>query len=310
MINSTEPNNTKLAIKYMLISSFLFSFTVGFAKLLSDHMSSIEVVFFRNLSGVIIIMYAIYKSPLNQIGGKPFLLFMRGFIGFSALLMYFYNIAHISLAEALTFSKISPIFTAIFSYLILREKLSNIAWVGVFTGFFGVLFITGFDVTQLSKTDWLGILSGVGAGLAYTSIRELRKYYESRAIVLSFMVVGTIGPIILLGLGEFYTTENFQGNFAVQSLLTNFDWVIAPFVMPTGVAWFYIVGLGIFATFSQIYMTKAYSLAQGGIVGTISYTTIIFSMVIGIFLGDVFPSTTLFIGIGFIVLSGILVTRK
>ena len=39
-----------------------------------------------------------------------------------------------------------------------------------------VLFITGFDVMSLSKTDWLGILSGVGAGLAYTSIRELRKH--------------------------------------------------------------------------------------------------------------------------------------
>ena len=297
MINNTDNINTKLAIKYMLFSSFLFSFTVGFAKLLSDHMSSIEVVFFRNLSGVIIILYAIYKSPLNQKGGKPFLLFMRGFIGFSALLMYFYNIAHISLAEALTFSKVSPIFTAIFSYLLLREKLSNIAWIGVFTGFFGVLFITGFDVTQLSKTDWLGIFSGVGAGLAYTSIRELRKYYDSRSIVLSFMVVGTIGPVILLTLGEFYTSEHF-------------DWVIAPFVVPTGLAWFYIVGLGIFATFSQIYMTKAYALAQGGIVGTISYTTIIFSIIIGMFLGDVFPSTTLFIGIGFIVLSGILVTRK
>ena len=301
MVNNTESLNIKLAIKYMLFSSFLFSFTGGFAKLLSEHMSSIEVVFFRNLSGVIIILYAIYRSPLNQKGGKPFLLFMRGFIGFSALLMYFYNIGHISLAEALTFSKVSPIFTAIFSYLILKEKLSNIAWVGVFIGFFGVLFITGFDVTQLSKTDWLGILSGIGAGLAYTSIRELRKFYESRAIVLSFMVVGTIGPVILLFIGEFYASE---------VLLKNFDWVVAPFVVPTGVAWFYIIGLGVFATFSQMYMTKAYSLAQGGIVGTISYTTIIFSMIIGMLLGDVFPSITLLIGIGFIVLSGILVTRK
>ena len=297
MTNTIEIDNTKLAIKYMLLSSFLFSFTGGFAKLLSEHMSSIEVVFFRNLAGVIIILFAIYKSPLKQKGGKPFLLFIRGFIGFSALLMYFYNIANISLAEALTFSKVSPIFTAIFSYLILKEKLSNIAWVGVFTGFFGVLFITGFDVMSLSKTDWLGILSGIGAGLAYTSIRELRKHYESRAIVLSFMVVGTIGPVILLTLGEFYTTENF-------------DWIIAPFVMPTEWAWFYIVGLGVFATLSQLYMTKAYSLAQGGVVGTISYTTIIFSIIIGMYLGDVFPSTTLFIGIGFIVLSGILVTRK
>jgi drug/metabolite transporter (DMT)-like permease len=57
-------------------------------------------------------------------------------------------------------------------------------------------------------------------------------------------------------------------------------------------------------------MTKAYSLAKGGIVGTISYTTIIFSILIGMALGDLFPSTTLFIGIGFIVISGILVSKK
>ena len=297
MINTPPKENTNLAIKYMLISSFLFAFTGGFAKELSTYVSSIEVVFFRNITGVIIILYAIYKSPLNQKGGRPFLLFARGFIGFSALLMYFYNIATIPLAEAQTFSKVSPIFTAIFSYLILKEKLSTIAWVGIFLGFFGVLFVTGFDVLNLSKTDWLGILSGVGAGLAYTSIRELRKFYDNRSIVLSFMIIGTIGPIILMILAEFYSSSTF-------------DWVLAPFIMPTGWAWFHIVGLGLFATGSQVYMTKAYSLAQGGIVGTISYSTILFSIFIGMFLGDVFPSVSLFIGIAFIVLSGILVSKK
>ncbi len=297
MENLTIIENKKLAIKYMLISSFLFSFTGGFAKELSLYMSSIEVVFFRNLSGVAIILFLIYRSPLKQKGGKPFLLFMRGLIGFSALLMYFYNIAHIPLAEALTFSKVSPIFTAIFSYFLLKEKLSSMAWTGIFIGFFGVLFITGFDLTSLDKTDWLGISSGIGAGLAYTSIRELRKYYESRAIVLSFMTVGTIGPIILLIMGEFYVSETF-------------DWVIAPFVMPTGWAWFHIVGLGIFATLSQMYMTKAYSLAQGGVVGAISYTTILFSVAVGMLLGDMFPSMMIIIGICFIVLSGLLVAKK
>ena len=46
-MNTThEQNNINLAIKYMLISSFLFAFTGGFAKELSNYMSSIEVVFF------------------------------------------------------------------------------------------------------------------------------------------------------------------------------------------------------------------------------------------------------------------------
>jgi len=64
MENTTIINNKKLAIKYMLISSFLFSFTGGFAKELRLYMNSIEVVFFRNLSGVAIVLFLIYKSPL------------------------------------------------------------------------------------------------------------------------------------------------------------------------------------------------------------------------------------------------------
>jgi drug/metabolite transporter (DMT)-like permease len=290
-------NNTKLAVRYMLISSFLFAFTGAFAKLLSDYMSSVEVVFFRNITGVILISYAIYKSPVKQIGGKPFLLFMRGFIGFSALLMYFYNIANIPLAQAQTFNKISPIFTAIFSYLLLKEKLSIQAWIGIFIGFIGVLFITNFNIFALSKTDWLGICSGIGAGLAYTSIRELRKSYDNKIIVLSFMTVGTIAPLILMIVASYITIDSL-------------DWILAKFVMPKTIAWIYIVALGIFATFSQLYMTKAYSLASGGIVGTISYTNIIFSIALGMLLGDLFPSFMVIIGIILIIISGILVTLK
>lgn len=297
MEKSTENENIKLAVRYMLISSLLFAFTGGFAKELSNHMSSIEIVFFRNVTGVVLILFAIYKSPLKQKGGRPLLLFARGFVGFSALLMYFYNIANIPLAEAITFSKLSPIFTALFSFILLKETMTRLGWIGVFTGFFGVLFITGFDAANLDKTDWLGILSGVGAGLAYTSIRELRKYYDNRMIVLSFMGVGTIGPLILLGIGEFYVNPSL-------------DWAVAQFIMPTGFSWVLIAGLGLSATFMQIYLTKAYSLAKGGIVGTIGYSNIIFSIIIGMMLGDMFPSIDVLIGIGFIILSGILVTKK
>jgi len=296
-MNNNTDDNIKQAVKYMLFASLLFAFTGAFAKLLSQYMSSLEVVFFRNIGGVIIIGLAIYKTPLKQKGGKPLLLLFRGFIGFLALLMYFYDIAHISLAEAQTFSKTAPIFTAIFAYIFIKEKLSFQAWLGVFIGFIGILFITHFTGENLSKTDWLGILSGVGAGLAYTSIRELKNFYDTRAIVLSFMLVGTIGPIILMSIGEFYTTQTF-------------DFIIAKFIMPTENAWFYIVGLGVTATLSQLFMTKAYMSAKGGIVGTISYTNIIFSIIVGMMLGDSFPDTLVIFGIMLIILSGVLVASN
>lgn len=73
-------------VKYMLLASFIFAIMGAFAKLASEHMSSLEVVFFRNVFGVVFIGYALYKTPMTSKGGKPFLLFFRGLMGFLALL--------------------------------------------------------------------------------------------------------------------------------------------------------------------------------------------------------------------------------
>lgn len=290
-------DNVSQGIKYMLFASLLFAFMGAFAKQLSDSMSSLEVVFFRNVFGVLLILISIYKKPLVQTGGKPWLLIFRGTAGFVALLFFFYNIANIPLGEAMTFSKTSTIFSAIFAYIFIKEKLGIKGWLGIFVGFIGILFITNFDGSSLDKTDWLGILCGVGAGLAYTSVRELRTYYDSRTIVLSFMTIGTIGPMLLMLISEVYVNEKL-------------DFMLATFVMPQANDWIFIILLGIFATFAQIYMTKAYSVAKAGIIGTISYANIVFSIIIGLFLGDAFPDIWIILGIIFIVLSGILVSMK
>ncbi len=289
--------NVNKGIKYMLIASFLFALMGVAAKELSNTLSSIEVVFFRNVFGVLFILFSIYKSPLKQLGGKFWLLVFRGTAGFIALLFFFYNIANIPLGEAMTFSKTSTIFTALLAYFFLKEQIGFKGWIGVFIGFIGILFITEFDGSSLEKTDFLGILSGVGAALAYTSIRELRKYYDSRAIVLSFMTVGTILPLILMIISEFYTNPNL-------------DFMLGTFVLPQSKDWIFIVLLGIFSTYAQIFMTKAYSFAKAGIIGTVSYSNIVFSIILGLFMGDAFPSFIIVLGIILIVFSGILVSKK
>ena len=285
-----------LGVRYMLFASLMFAIMGAFAKLSSAYISSIEVVFFRNVFGVVFILATLYKKPFSHIGGKPLLLFFRGFAGFIALLAFFYNIAHIPLGDAMTFSKTSPIFTALFAWLFLKEKLPTQGWIAVFLGFIGIVFITDPGSLSLSKYDWLGIFSGIGAALAYTSVRELKKYYDTRAIVLSFMGVGTLGPLLLMFLGSYIHSEAF-------------DFLFAPFVVPPVKIWGYIVAMGIFATFAQIYMTKAYGESKAGIVGAVSYSNILFSILIGTVLGDAFPSFWTLVGIGCIVASGIMVSK-
>lgn len=287
--------NMDRGVLLMLLASLSFAMMGGFAKLLTYSLPPIEITFFRNITGVILVGITLWKIPLKQKGGKPFLLLFRGTMGFLALLAYFYIMAYIPLGEAVTYNKTSPIFVAIFAYIFLKEELPRTALLAIIIGFLGIILVAKPDGLSLDKYDALGIFSGIGAALAYTSIRELRKYYDTRAIVLSFMGIGTIGPIILMSIAPFI--EHSEG-----------DMLFAEFIMPIGNEWFMVLAVGVFATISQLLMTKAYELTKAGIVGTISYSNIVFAVIIGIMLGDPIPDIWTFLGIILVITSGILVT--
>ncbi|MBQ3167577.1 DMT family transporter [Campylobacter sp.] len=286
-----------LGIYYMLIASLLFAGTGALSKILSSELSSIEIVFFRNIIGLGLIILMIYKKPLHQTGGKFWLLAFRGIIGTIGLYAFFYNIAHIDLATAFTFSKTSPIFTALLAAFIFKERLSYLGWFAIFIGFIGILFIIE-PTLGVSKDEYIGLLSGIGAALAYTSIRGLRKHYDTRAIVLSFMLCGSAIPLLSMIIGSFYYRPDL-------------DFLISPFVMPSLASWVMVILMGLLATGFQIYLTKAYAASKkAGVVAAVGYSDVVFSMIFGLILGDSLPSAWAFLGIVMIIGAGILVARE
>lgn len=283
----------------MLTAAFMFAAMGAFVKIASETINSVEIVFFRNVFGLLLIVASFKTMPVKQTGGRPWLLLSRGLFGTVALFAVFYNLGNISLAKSVTFVQTSPIFTALFAALFLKERLSRQGWFAIFFGFLGILLITKPEGLLLQKTDYLGILSGVLAAAAYTSIRELKKYYDTRVIVLSFMLTGTVLPLIMLLLGNVFDFDT-----------KNLDFLLAAFVMPRGTEWLWIVGVGATALLGQYLITKAYSYAKAGTVATIGYSNIIFASLIGYMMGDGLPDTKTLIGIAIIVACGILATRK
>jgi drug/metabolite transporter (DMT)-like permease len=165
--------NINQGVKFMLISAVCLSLMSAFAKVLATNLPTIEIVFFRNLIGVALISLTFLKTPMKQTGGKPWLLFFRAAIGLLAMLSFFYNIANISLADAVTYSRLSPIFTAIFAMWFLREKIGVRGWCAIALGFIGMLFVMQPSGLILEKSHLFGLLNAVCAALAFTSIREL-----------------------------------------------------------------------------------------------------------------------------------------
>ena len=256
-------------VLFMLISSFSFAFDGALAKTLSESMASIEIVFFRNGVTMLLVLFSLYKTRPKQKGGKPFLLLFRALIGFSAMMAFFF----------------------------LKEKIGWKGWCAIFLGFIGIVLVMKPSGLMLSKTDIFGLLSGLGAALAYTSVRELNKTYDARVIVLAFVFTGTLLPACFMLLSEVFTSSSL-------------DFMFSSFVMPQGVAWLYILLMGIAGAIGQLYMTKAFGATKAGVVGAAGYSIIFFSLIIGVILGDALPDFVGLFGILLVVLSGIIVAKE
>ncbi|MDC0933237.1 DMT family transporter [Arcobacteraceae bacterium] len=291
--NNKLVSNVKLIDKgifFMLVSAMLGSLSGAVAKVLSDTMDPIEIVFYRNLLGVFMILYSFKKVQLSISFNisKSHLLILRGLFGTIAMVFYFYTIANIPLGEAVILNKTSPFFVTILAYYLMKESISINTIFALIIGFIGIFFvIQPFDLV-ISTDHILAILGGFFAAAAYTTIKKIKDIYDARVIMLSFMGVGTILPLLIF-------------------LFTPY----ADFKIHTGFfVWSLIALMALLSTVSQWFLTRAYSLSKASIIGVIGYSSIPFAVGFGVMLGDSIPDMLTFLGIGLIALGGILVSRK
>ncbi|HYJ39057.1 MAG TPA: hypothetical protein VEV87_10590, partial [Chitinophagaceae bacterium] len=130
---------------------------------------------------------------------------------------------------------------------------------------------------------------------AYLTVGRLAVYYDPRVIVLSFLISGCIVPLFSMMLHHF-------GQLPLDGLfIISWKW-------PDLREWIFILIMGLAALFGQYFVTRAYGSDKAGIVSAFSYASIIFSLSIGLLLGDPFPDLLSLVGIACIVGSGLIIS--
>jgi len=292
-------NTIDRGILFMLASALISALNGAVAKVLSEDLSAIEIVFFRNVIGVLIILFTLKHTPAILSGGKLHLLFLRGFFGFSAMILFFYTITVIPLGVSITLNKTSPFFVSIIAFYLLRENLSKRAITALLVGFLGVVLIAKPTGIGIGYEHFLGVLGGFFAAAAYVTIKKIKNIYDTRVIVLSFMGVGTLFPLMFFILSPYINPPD------------SISFLFEPFLLPTSQrVWLLIAFMAVISTLSQWLLTKAYSNSKASIIGVISYTNIPFAIGFGWMLGDVFPDFWTFLGISLIVLGGVIVSKR
>ncbi len=279
----------------MLLAALGFSLMGGAAKMLKGSFGAGQLVFWRNAVGLIVLIAGfIMRPPVNK-GGKFHLLIFRGMMGTTALYTLLYCILHIPLGTAMTYNLTSALFIAVFSFLLFREYHGRIVLLAVLIGFLGMLLIYKPAMHYPWYYHLAGLVSGITSALAYITVNRLAGYYDNRIIVLAFIGSGVLVPVLFMILQ------------AVLSIPPD-DVFFIQWKWPVTREWFYVLWLGLAALFGQYFVTRAYGADKAGFVSAIGYANIIFSVFIGMMMGDDFPDWMSLLGILLIISSGVIIS--
>lgn len=267
-----ENDNVPLGILMLIFSSLAFAGMHFFVKIVPDLPASQKVIS-RNFVSLIITLIMTWKAgilwpsfPRRFTDGG--LLTLRCVAGLLGVVLNFYAIARLPLAESSLLNRLSPFFVMLFAVLFLRERLRRIDLLALIFVFVFVLMIIRPGLNLNSFPAFCGLLSGVAAGGAYTTLRAMRGRVEPITIIFYFSL------------------------FSVLSLLCFWG----QFVMPTPKEWMGLLGIGITASLGQFFITYAYRFAPATEISVYNYTSVVFALILDWLVFADLPDTWSWIG--------------
>lgn len=277
MQNVNQGKQKYIGILYIILAGLFFAGMTAFVKLAGD-LPSTEKVFWRNAIAIFFAAATLRKRGISFVppqGRVRWYLIGRATAGFLGMLCNFYAIDRLYIADANMLNKLSPFFAVLFSYFLLKEKIKPYQFGCLLLAFIGALCIMKPSGEGLfTFAAFVGLLGGLGAGLAYTFLRKATGE-------------GVPGPYVVF----FFST--FSTLCCIPLLFINFK-------MPSFQQVLLLCGAGLCATGGQFSITAAYSHAPAREISVFDYVQIIFATIFGILFFGELPDGWSFLGYAFI----------
>jgi len=266
----------------MLAAASLFACMGALVKLGAPHFSSGELVFYRSFFGLLVVYAMLHRSRIRLSTFHWRTHLWRGLSGTVAMLLFFHCITVLPLATAITLNYTSSLFLSLLTVLVLKEKFHLPMSIALATGFAGVVVLLQPTLQHEQFADGLlGVASGLLAGIALMNVRHLGMLGEpGMRVVFYFNLIATVASALWILGDELHT--------------------VALLDLPL------LIAIGASATFAQLFMTRAYRTGQTLVVGSLAYTTIVFSALFGLFFWHEHLSIEAWLGMGLIIASGVL----
>jgi S-adenosylmethionine uptake transporter len=276
---------------WMVWGAFFFATMAVGIKIASKDFNTFELVFYRGVVSVIFMGIVMRSRGISLRTSVPGMHAWRSLIGVLSLGSWFYAIGHLPLATAMTLNYMSGVWVAAFivggAVLYGQAQGQGPLMATVLAGFAGVVMMLRptLDHDQLFA-GLIGLLSGLGAALAYMQVTALGRLGEPEGRTVFYFSVGS----------------------AVAGCLGIAVTGLTPWAAVSWQAAAWLIPIGVLASLGQWCMTRAYSRGSTLLVANLQYTGIVFGALYSLLLfGDQIPLLG-WAGMGLIVVSGLAAT--
>lgn len=280
---------------WMVLGAFFFASMAVCVKLASAWFNAAELVFSRGLLGMALLWLVARRQGVGLGTAYPGMHVWRSIIGVLGMGAWFYAIAGLPLATAMTLNYMSSVWVATFiiggSLMAWnpREGVGALLRQGpltltVLAGFAGVVLMLRptLDREQL-LSGLVGLMSGLTAAFAYLQLMALGKLGEPESRTVFYFAIGSTvaGGLGMLAIGHS-------------------PWPGWPAL--------WLLPVGLFASAGQLCLTRAYSHGATLVVASLQYSGIVFGAFYSLLLfGDAIPLSG-WLGMALIVASGLAAT--
>lgn len=209
-------------------------------------------------------------------------LWTRGIAGAFSMLAYFGALGALSAGEASFLNHTSALWVAMLGPVLLGERTGRLSWLAVLGSLAGLALLVQ---PRAGAGDLagrlLGLGSGLGAALAYVSVRRASETNPATAVVFWFTLLSSGAALA----GALATGAHWPREAGVLALL---------------------VGSGLCATFAQLAMTRAYAASRAAPVAAAGAASPLFTSLLGAALLGQVPEVRAGVGMAILSIFGLL----
>ena len=240
---------------WMLSSALSFATMGALSKVLAE---ASDWRFLALVRAALMLLFAVaiglaMRTPF-VVRGTP-ILWMRSLVGSLSMVCTYYTLTHLQFSEATTLIKSYPLWVAILTWAVFKERPTAKVWIAIVVGIVGVVMIAQphFDDAGLAVAT--GVLSSICTAVVMLGLKRLANV-DTRIIVTHFAMVSTVvcGAVFALtGAGR------PVGALGDSKSLTM------------------LLGMGLMGTLGQIALTRAFALGDPSMVSVVGLSEMIFS---------------------------------